>query len=148
MAWSLALTLRYYQVFSPVLLASQVVFQGLKLFPELTALENIQLKNQLTNYKTESEILEHMDCLDVKNLADRKAETLSYGQRQRVALVRALCQPFDFLLLDEPFSHIDEVQIVNATQLIHNEIKERQASVIIASLGNTYDIDYTKTLLL
>ena len=39
-----------------------IVFQGLKLFPELTALENIQLKNILTNHKTEAEILDMMSC--------------------------------------------------------------------------------------
>lgn len=125
-----------------------IVFQGLRLFPELTALENIQLKNQLTNYKTETEILSYLKRLDVDNLAHKKAETLSYGQQQRIAIVRALCQPFELLLLDEPFSHIDTLQIKNATQLILEEITKRNATLMIASLGNTYDIDYTKTFLL
>lgn len=125
-----------------------LVFQGLRLFPELTALENIQLKNQLTNYKTEAEILAYMKQLDVDQLAHKKAETLSYGQQQRVAIVRALCQPFELLLLDEPFSHIDDVQIENATQLILAEVQQRKATLLVASLGNSYNIDYTKTLLL
>ena len=118
-----------------------IVFQGLRLFPELTTLENIQLKNQLTNYKTETEILSYLKRLDVDNLAHKKAETLSYGQQQRIAIVRALCQPFELLLLDEPFSHIDTLQIKNATQLILEEITKRNATLMIASLGNTYDID-------
>lgn len=125
-----------------------IVFQGLRLFPELTAMENIQLKNQLTNHKTEAEILAYMKRLDVDQLADKKAETLSYGQQQRVAIVRALCQPFELLLLDEPFSHIDAAQIDNATKLILEEATERNATLLIASLGNSYNIDYTKTLLL
>lgn len=125
-----------------------IVFQGLRLFPELTALENIQLKNQLTNYKTEAEILTYMNQLNVAELAHKKAETLSYGQQQRVAIVRALCQPFELLLLDEPFSHIDDVQITNATQLITEEVSKRKATLVIASLGNSYDIDYTKIFLL
>lgn len=125
-----------------------IVFQGLRLFPELTALENIQLKNQLTNYKTEAEILAYMKQLNVAELAHKKAETLSYGQQQRIAIVRAFCQPFELLLLDEPFSHIDAVQITNATQLITEEISKRKATLVIASLGNSYDIDYTKTFLL
>ncbi|MEM6718741.1 MAG: ATP-binding cassette domain-containing protein [Bacteroidota bacterium] len=125
-----------------------LVFQGLRLFPELTAMENIQLKNQLTNHKTEAEILAALKRLDVDHLVDKKAETLSYGQQQRVAIVRALCQPFELLLLDEPFSHIDEVQIDNATQLILEEIAQRNATLLIASLGDSYNIDYTKTLLL
>ena len=125
-----------------------IVFQGLRLFPELTAMENIQLKNQLTNHKTEAEIRSYLERLDVAHLADKKAETLSYGQQQRVAIVRALCQPFELLLLDEPFSHIDDVQIDNATQLILDEVTARNATLVIASLGNSYNIDYSKTLLL
>lgn len=121
-----------------------MVFQGLRLFPELTALENIQLKNQLTNYKTLEEIQTYMKRLDVAHLSNAKAETLSYGQQQRIAIVRALCQPFDFLLLDEPFSHIDTEQIANATALISEEIEKRKATLVLASLGNTYDINYTK----
>lgn len=125
-----------------------IVFQGLRLFPELTALENIQLKNQLTNFKTESEIIAYMNRLNVAELAHKKAETLSYGQQQRIAIIRALCQPFELLLLDEPFSHIDDVQISNATQLITEEVTQRNATLIVASLGNSYAIDYTKTFLL
>ncbi len=125
-----------------------MVFQGLKLFPELTALENIQLKNQLTNHKTEAEILAFMEQLQIDHLAHKKADTLSYGQQQRVAIVRALCQPFDLLLLDEPFSHIDAFQIKNAIQLITKEVQQKKATLIIASLGDTYDINYTQTLLL
>lgn len=125
-----------------------IVFQGLRLFPELTALENIQLKNKLTNYKTEAEILTYMKLLNVAELADKKAETLSYGQQQRIAIIRALCQPFEVLLLDEPFSHIDAIQIANATQLITEEITKRNATLVIASLGNSYDINYDKIFLL
>jgi ABC-type lipoprotein export system ATPase subunit len=125
-----------------------IVFQGLRLFPELTALENIQLKNQLTNYKTDAEILAYMKRLEVDTLAHKKAETLSYGQQQRVAIIRALCQPFELLLLDEPFSHIDAVQIGNATTLILEEVAQRNATLVVASLGESYNIEYTKTLLL
>jgi len=77
-----------------------IVFQGLRLFPELTALENIQLKNKLTNHKTEVEVLDYMRQLGVLDLAHRKSETLSYGQQQRVAIVRALCQPFELLFIN------------------------------------------------
>ncbi|WP_282068737.1 ATP-binding cassette domain-containing protein [Olleya namhaensis] len=125
-----------------------IVFQGLRLFPELTALENIQLKNTLTNHKSETEILAMLAQLDVDQLAHKKAETLSYGQQQRVAIVRALCQPFKILLLDEPFSHIDQTQITNAVNLVSQEVEQNKATLIIASLGDTYNINYTKILLL
>lgn len=125
-----------------------IVFQGLRLFPELTAMENIQLKNTLTNHKTETEILAMLAQLDIDQLANKKADTLSYGQQQRVAIVRALCQPFELLLLDEPFSHIDKAQITNAVNLVNQQVEANQATLIVASLGDTYNINYTKTLLL
>ncbi|RAJ13413.1 ATP-binding cassette domain-containing protein [Olleya aquimaris] len=125
-----------------------IVFQGLRLFPELTAFENIQLKNGLTNHKSKPDILEMMSRLDIAQLADKKAETLSYGQQQRVAIIRALCQPFELLLLDEPFSHIDNNQINNAIALINQEVTQNNATLVIASLGDTYNINYTKTFLL
>ena len=84
-----------------------IVFQGLRLFPELTALENIQLKNTLTNHKSETEILAMLAQLDVDQLAHKKAETLSYGQQQRVALARVLIRREPILLLDEPFTGLD-----------------------------------------
>ncbi|WGD35147.1 ATP-binding cassette domain-containing protein [Olleya sp. YS] len=125
-----------------------IVFQGLRLFPELTAFENIQLKNGLTNHKSKPDILEMMSRLDIDQLADKKAETLSYGQQQRVAIIRALCQPFELLLLDEPFSHIDNTQIDNAIALINQEVTKNNATLVIASLGDTYNINYTKTFML
>ncbi len=121
-----------------------IVFQGLRLFPELSALENIQLKNTLTNYKSETEILTCMERLDMAQLANKKVETLSYGQQQRIAIVRALCQPFEVLLLDEPFSHIDATQIQNAKSLILDEVKAQNASLLLASLGDSYTVQYSK----
>ncbi len=99
-----------------------IVFQDLRLFPNLTAFENITLKNDLTQHKTKEEIIAMAERLGVKALLEKPCSTLSYGQRQRVAIIRSLCQSFDFLLLDEPFSHLDEDNINAATALIQAEI--------------------------
>ena len=120
------------------------VFQGLRLFPELTAYENIAIKNRLTNYKSESEIRKMLTILGLSGKIDTKAAILSFGQQQRVAIVRALCQPFDFLLLDEPFSHLDEENIAAAINLIMTE--KRDAGVLLFSLGEKYLVDYHKII--
>jgi ABC-type lipoprotein export system ATPase subunit len=118
------------------------VFQGLRLFPGLTAFENILLKNRLTHYKTEDEIVRLLNYLGLAAKKDEKAGRLSFGQQQRVAILRALCQPFDFLFLDEPFSHLDEANIEILSELLLNELQMRQAGMIICSLGQGYLFDY------
>jgi putative ABC transport system ATP-binding protein len=117
------------------------VFQDFKLFPDLTVFENIQLKNKLTNYKTAKEI----DCLIAEVLLEHKRDSLvknlSLGQRQRVAIIRALCQPFDFLLLDEPFSHLDSTNINILITILNKELDDRKAGIIVTALE---EINYFK----
>jgi ABC-type lipoprotein export system ATPase subunit len=119
-----------------------LVFQGLKLFPDLTAFENIILKNRLTHYKTVDEIIHLLNYLGLAAKKDEKTARLSFGQQQRVAILRALCQPFDFLLLDEPFSHLDEANIEILFELILEELQTRQAGMVICSLGQKYSFNY------
>jgi putative ABC transport system ATP-binding protein len=117
------------------------VFQDFKLFSDLTVFENIQLKNKLTNYKTAKEI----DGLIAEVLLEHKrnslVKNLSLGQRQRVAIIRALCQPFDFLLLDEPFSHLDSTNIKILITILNKELAFRNAGVIVTALE---EINYFK----
>jgi len=121
------------------------VFQGLRLFSELTALENILVKNRLTGQKSEAEIHAMLDAIGLADKKEEKAARLSFGQQQRVAIIRALCQPFDFLLLDEPFSHLDEANIKAATSLIEQEVHSRNAGLILCSLGQEYSFNYHHT---
>lgn len=121
-----------------------VVFQDLRLFLELTALENIQLKNQLTNHQTDAAILEMATDLGVDQLLDKKCGQMSYGQRQRIAIIRALCQPFRFLIMDEPFSHLDKNNVEKCCQLISRECEKQKAGFAIASLEERYFLEYDK----
>jgi ABC-type lipoprotein export system ATPase subunit len=119
-----------------------IVFQDLRLFLDLTGLENIQLKANLTNTKSEIEILKMAKCLDVSEILNQSCGTMSYGQRQRIAIIRALCQPFDYLFLDEPFSHLDAENIKKAGHLITEVCQEQSAGYILVSLGENYDLSY------
>ncbi len=121
-----------------------IVFQDLRLFPQLTALENLTLKAKLTDTTTYERILEMANQLEMSDFLDQTANTLSYGQRQRIAIIRALCQPFDLLLLDEPFSHLDTKNIELASTLIHEVVSENEAGIIMASLGEQYGFEYYK----
>lgn len=111
------------------------VFQDLRLFPSLTALQNIQVKNQLKNVLTEAEIRLMAEQLGVAHRLDAPCGKLSLGQQQRVAIIRALAQPFEFLLLDEPFSHLDEGNSRKAVELIMAHCKKNNAGLLMTSLG-------------
>lgn len=113
------------------------IFQGLELFDDLTALENIRLKNRITNCHSEDRIMEMAMMLGIDPFLNRKAGILSFGQQQRVAIIRALCQPFDFLLADECFSHMDRDNSLTAYQLIREECETRNAGLILTSLNET-----------
>lgn len=115
------------------------VFQGLHLFEELTLLENIQLKNGLTNHASENEIKNWIEAVGLSKHLNQKAVHLSYGQRQRIAVIRAFCQPFDFILLDEPFSHLDQINQTLLLDLIINEAKKNNAGIILTSLQTIED---------
>ncbi len=110
--------------------------QELNLFGELTALENIQIKNRLTGRYDTTRIMEMLDFLGVADKAGSPASRLSVGQQQRVAAVRSLCQPFNFILLDEPVSHLDSANNTRLTQLIEEIAKANSAGIISTSVGN------------
>ena len=111
------------------------IFQGLELFDELTALDNIHLKNSITQHKSPDEIREMARKLGLEAFLNRPAGILSFGQQQRIAIIRALCQPFDFLLADECFSHMDRENSLIALELIREECEQQHAGLILTSLN-------------
>ena len=110
--------------------------QEMRLFPELTVYQNIELKNRLTNHKNKGEIEKLMSRLGISDKKDMPVAKLSIGQQQRVAIIRALCQPFDFIFLDEPVSHLDEANNKITAEIIQEEAAERGAGIISTSVGN------------
>ena len=118
--------------------------QDMRLFPELTALENIQLKNQLTHFKTEAQILPLFEALGIADKVNSPVAKLSIGQQQRVAIIRTLCQPCDFILLDEPVSHLDETNNRIVAQLVQEEAQRQGAGIISTSVGNNVKINVDK----
>jgi ABC-type lipoprotein export system ATPase subunit len=125
-----------------------LVFQGFRLFPELTAMENVAIKNRLTQHKTKRQIEKMFEQMGIPAKINTPLALLSFGQKQRVAIIRALCQPIDFLLLDETFSHLDETNYTTACRLIAAEVENQQAALLVASLGEPYTFDYNEKMLL
>lgn len=110
--------------------------QEMRLFPELSAIDNVLIKNRLTGFYTTDQIRDMLCRLGLEDRIDTAAGRLSIGQQQRVAIVRTLCQPFDFIILDEPVSHLDEVNNRLAAGLIEEAADSRNAGIIVTSVGN------------
>ena len=123
-----------------------MLFQDLRIFSELTAFENVQLKNNLTGYKKKKEILALFDAMGIADKANIKAGKLSFGQPNRVAVIRALCQPFDFIFLDEPISHLDDYNGQIMSNLLTEEAGKQGAGVIVTSIGKQIELPYNQVL--
>ena len=115
--------------------------QEMRLFPELTVMQNLQIKNQITQHKTEAQLLHLLERLGVGEKVNEPLSTLSIGQQQRVAIVRTICQPFDFILLDEPVSHLDVENNKIAAAIIAEEADAQGAGIISTSVGNPLLLD-------
>ncbi len=118
--------------------------QDMRLFGELTAMENVELKNRLTGFKSREEIIKLFETLGIADKVDSLASKLSIGQQQRVAIIRTLCQPCDFILLDEPVSHLDDENNRIVADLITQEASQQGAGIIATSVGNHLKMNVDK----
>ncbi len=125
-----------------------VIFQDMRLFPELTAWENLEIKRAMTNTIAPQIVEEWMDRLGIKDKKNSPAYTMSYGEQQRVSIIRALLQPFSWLLMDEPFSHLDKANTEKACVLIQEVVSANKAGMILADLDENHYFPYTKKILL
>lgn len=123
-----------------------IVFQDLRLFPSLSAWENIELKRTLQQpYHSTERIQEMAVQLGVEHILEQKAGICSYGEQQRIAIIRALSQPFEWLMMDEPFSHLDKNNAEKAAALIAAECTQRKAGLLITDLHPDNYFPYTRT---
>jgi len=118
-----------------------IIFQDLRLFPEHTTEQNITVKRDLLPYHTAEPYTKMAERLGIKGKLNQPSKNCSYGEQQRTAIIRALQQPFDLLLMDEPFSNLDEVNRIKAMELINEEVAARQATVLLFDLKQ---IEYFK----
>lgn len=123
-----------------------IMFQELRLFPELTAGENIIIKNSLTGFRSMEQIKEWFSILGIEDKWGEPVGRMSFGQQQRVAFIRMLCQPSDFLLMDEPVSHLDDANGKTMSDILAGEMCERGVGVIVTSIGRRLNMDYDKEI--
>lgn len=113
-----------------------VVFQSYDLFPHLTARENLFFAaeaRRVTPSERKSLVSELIAELRMESFIDRKAALISGGEQQRVALARAIMGKPRVLLLDEPFSALDEQMRGEARLLVKKLIHRFQIPTILVT---------------
>lgn len=124
-----------------------IIFQDLRLFPQLSARENIELKRVMQEPFHESGRIDEMaEQLGIQHILNQKAGLCSYGEQQRIAIIRSLMQPFEWLIMDEPFSHLDTPNTQKAAALIEEECRRRSAGFILTDLDDDSRFLYSRKL--
>lgn len=110
------------------------VHQEFDLMPHITVAENIA-KYLSRFYPEESaeRTNELLKVVELEAFANVKVKILSGGQKQRVALARALAKQPEIILLDEPFSHIDNFKKQSLRRSIFKYLKEKNITCIVAT---------------
>jgi ABC-type lipoprotein export system ATPase subunit len=122
------------------------VFQDLQLFEKLSVKENFSILPSLAPSYEMEDAKNMLDILDIAHKWESTVGDLSFGQKQRVALIRSLMKPFDLLVCDEPFSHLDSQNTEKCIGLIEKRLEEEQAGFILSALDSKQYFSGLKTI--
>jgi ABC-type sulfate/molybdate transport systems ATPase subunit len=124
--------------------------QDFDLMPYTTVAENVgKFLSNVFPEKKKERVQELLEIVEMTEYADTKAKYLSGGQQQRVALARVLALEPEILLLDEPFSHIDNFRKNALRRNLFSYLKAKEVTVIIATHDSTDALSFAdETLVL
>lgn len=109
-----------------------MVFQNIALIPWKTALENVMLamtNEQLSSSERESKAIDALDLVHLKGFEHAYPAELSGGMKQRVGVARAIVVNPEILLMDEPFSSLDELTAEELRGELHNILTDKKMPV-------------------
>ena len=108
--------------------------QNFDLMPYTTVSENIQkFLSRFYPEESQKRTLELLEVIEMSEFADVKVKNLSGGQQQRVAIARALAKEPELILLDEPFSQIDNFKKNSLRRKLFAYLKEKNISCVVAT---------------
>jgi putative ABC transport system ATP-binding protein len=112
------------------------VFQFFNLIPSLTISENIELPLALAGIKKQARqerTRELLKYFDLTSLAKRNPETLSGGEKQRIAVIRALSNSPKIILADEPASSLDDENSELLVKLLSQINREQKVTIVLTT---------------
>ena len=102
----------------------------------------------MTDTFTDAELKSLLEQLEIDNKWNQECGLLSMGQQQRVAIVRAMAQPYEWLIMDEPFSHLDVDNAKRCMDMIHNRTIEQNSGFVLTTLGDSHGYSFEQELFL
>ena len=122
--------------------------QDFDLMPFITVAENVgKYLSNIYPEKKKERIAELLEIVEMSEYANIKAKNLSGGQMQRVALARVLALEPEILLLDEPFSHIDNFRKNSLRRKLFGYLKEKQITTIFATHDSSDVLSFSDAVL-
>ncbi|GAA4042179.1 ABC transporter ATP-binding protein [Flavobacterium chungnamense] len=123
--------------------------QDFDLMPYITVAENVgKYLSNIDSEKKWNRVKELLEIVEMEDFFDIKAKNLSGGQMQRVAIARVLALEPEVLLLDEPFSHIDNFRKNSLRRKLFAYLKEKQITCIVATHDSTDVLSFADEVLI
>ena len=108
------------------------IYQNYNLIDSYTVYENVNvalvIKGSVNDNK--EKVLEYLDRVGIKNLANKKASQLSSGQKQRLAIARALAKETDIIVADEPTGNLDSVNSAEVMEILNKLAEDKLVFVV------------------
>lgn len=124
------------------------VTQEFDLMPFISVEENIgKFMSNFYPEEKKQRVAELIEVVELQAFAKTKVKLLSGGQKQRVALARALAKQPEIILLDEPFSHIDNFKKQSLRRNIFSYLKTKNIACIVATHHKEDVLGYADTLI-
>ncbi|MEZ4797027.1 MAG: ABC transporter ATP-binding protein [Flavobacteriaceae bacterium] len=124
------------------------VTQDFDLMPFISVEENIgKFLSNFFQKEKKNRVLELLEIVELTSFAKTKVKDLSGGQKQRVALARAIAKQPEIILLDEPFSHIDNFKKQSLRRKLFRFLKEHNITCIVATHDKDDVLGYADSML-
>ena len=122
--------------------------QNFDLMPYTTVSENIQkFLSRFFPEESQKRTVELLEVIEMSEFADVKVKNLSGGQQQRVAIARALAKEPQLILLDEPFSQIDNFKKNSLRRKLFAYLKQKNISCIVATHDGNDSLSFADSMM-